>query len=66
MFVGMALIGSTQIFTIASRRYSLNEFIIVMSWVFMWKAVELIFFERGKLIKEKAVLLKIFFAEITV
>jgi hypothetical protein len=62
--VGMVLIGITQIFQVAERRYSFNEFMIVMSWVFMWKAVEIFFFERIKLIKEKAILGKIYFSEI--
>jgi hypothetical protein len=65
-FIGMILIGSTQIFQIFERRYSVNEFIIVMSWVFMWKAVEILFFERVKLIKEKAILLRIYFSEIII
>jgi hypothetical protein len=65
-FIGMILIGITQIFQIFERRYSVNEFIIVMSWVFMWKAVETFFFERVKLIKEKAILLKIYFSEIII
>jgi hypothetical protein len=30
----------------------------------MWKAVEIVFFERAKLIKEKAILLKIYYSEI--
>ncbi|AEF85768.1 hypothetical protein TREPR_3686 [Treponema primitia ZAS-2] len=66
ILIGMVLIGITQIFQIMERRYSLNEFVIVMSWVFMWKAVELIFFERVKLMKEKAILLKIFYSEIII
>jgi hypothetical protein len=66
ILIGMILISITQIFQILERRYSLHEFVIVMSWVFMWKAVELIFFERVKLIKEKAILLKIFYSEITI
>jgi hypothetical protein len=66
ILIGMFLIGITQIFKIIERRYSFNEFVIVMSWVFMWKAVELIFFERIKLIKEKAILLKIFYSEVTI
>ena len=63
-WIGMMLIGITQIFQIFERRYSINEFIIVMSWVFMWKAVDLIFFERVKLMKEKGTLLKIYCSEI--
>jgi len=62
--VGMLLIGVTQIFQLIEKRYSLNEFIIVMSWVSMWKAVDLIFFERADLMKEKTKLLKIYFAKI--
>ena len=61
---GMMLIGVTQIFRILENRFSLQEFIIVMSWVFMWKAVDLMFFERAELMKEKGILLKIYFSEI--
>jgi len=62
--IGLLLIGITQIFNISEKRYSINEFIIVMSWVFMWKAVEIFFFERIKLVKEKLKLLKIYYSEI--
>jgi len=62
---GMMLIGLTQIFHILEKRFSLHEFIIVMSWVFMWKAVDLMFFERAELMKEKGILAKIYFSEIT-
>ncbi len=62
--IGMLLIGITQVFQISERRYSLNEFIIVMSWVFMWKAVELWFFKRADLMRKRGVLAKIFFSEI--
>jgi hypothetical protein len=51
--VGMFLIGSTQVSQNLNRHISLHEFIIVISWVFMWKAIEIFFFEKMKLIKEK-------------
>jgi len=63
-FFGMLLIGLTQIFHFLDQRISFHEFIIVMSWVFMWKAVELWFFERTKLIKENRTLMKIHYAEV--
>jgi hypothetical protein len=65
IFIGMALVGVTQIFQVFENRYSFNEFIIVMGWVFMWKAIELLIFDRFKLIKEKAILMKIYYSEIT-
>ena len=65
-WVGMMLIGITQIFQFIEKRYSLNQFIIVMSWVFMWKAVDLIFFERAEIIKEKGILLKIYYSDVTI
>ena len=64
--IGIILIGTTQIFQIFEKRYSLNEFIMVMSWVFMWKAVEIFFFERVKLVKELRVLFKIYLSEIII
>jgi len=63
IWIGMILISITQIFQFVERRYSLNELIIVMSWVFMWKAIDLIFFEKRELLKEKRNLLKIYFSE---
>ena len=62
--IGMMLIGITHIFQIFEKRYSLNEFIIVMSWVFMWKAVDLMFFEKAELMKEKGILLKIYYSDV--
>jgi hypothetical protein len=64
IIIGMILIGITQVFQFFEKRYSFNELIIVMSWVFMWKAIELIFFERFKLMKEKRILIKIYYSEI--
>jgi sRNA-binding carbon storage regulator CsrA len=64
IFIGMALVGVTQIFQVFENRYSFNEFIIVMGWVFMWKAIELLIFDRFKLIKEKAILMKIYYSKI--
>ena len=64
LFIGLFLISITQIFDISGKRYSVNEFIIVMSWVFMWKAVEIFFFERMKVVREKRKLLKIYYSEI--
>jgi hypothetical protein len=64
VFIGMTLIGTTQLFHILEKRYAIKEFIIVMSWVFMWKAVDLIFFEKTNLMKEKRILMKIYNSEI--
>ena len=62
--IGMFLIGTTQFTHIIERRYSLNEFVIVMSWVFMWKAVELMFFDKMKYGRDKGLLLKIYISKI--
>ena len=61
---GMLLIAFTQVFQFLASRYSFKELIIVMSWVFMWKAVELFFFERVAILKEKRILLKLYYAHI--
>ena len=63
-FIGMMLIGITHILRILEKRYSINEFIIVMSWVFMWKAVDLMVFDKTGILKEKGVLMKIYYSEI--
>ena len=48
-----------QILSSLVTRYALREFLLVVSWVFLWKAVEQIFFERKKIIMEKHALRKI-------
>jgi hypothetical protein len=63
---GMVLIGSTQVFQLFEKRYALNEFIIVMSWVFMWKAVELFFFDRSKLMKKLGMLFKVYYSTLSI
>ena len=62
--IGMFLIGTIQFMHAVESRYPLNEFIIVMSWVFMWKAVEFMFFDKIKLRRDKRFFLKIYNAEI--
>ena len=62
--IGMLCIAFTQVFQFLARRYSFNEFVIVISWVFMWKAVELFFFERAVLMKEKRILMKLLYSEV--
>ena len=64
--LGLLFIGSTQIIHLLERFYSLQEFVIVMSWVFMWKAVELFFFERIKIMRKKKILMQIYFAQIAI
>ena len=63
--IGMLLIGITQISEFLTKEFPVREFIIVMSWVFMWKAVDIIFFEKTGILKSKRVLMKIYFSEIT-
>ena len=62
-FIGMILIVAIHIFHFFESLYFLNEFIIVMSWVFMWKATELFFFKRAKRVREAIILMKIYFSE---
>ena len=63
---GMIIIGLTQIIPFIEKRYSLNELLIVMSWVFMWTAIDLIFFKRIELLREKKKYIKMYFSEIIV
>jgi len=62
ILIGTSLIGIKQFI---NKTYSLNELIVVMSWVFMWKAIDFIFFEKSKLRKEIFILKKIYFANIS-
>ena len=55
-----------QIFAQFITRYALKEFFLVMAWVFMWKAVELFFFERNKISREKKTLKRILACDFTV
>ena len=48
-----------QVFSQFVARYALRELFLVMAWVFIWKAVELIFFERKGITKEKNALKRI-------
>jgi len=52
-----------QIFSQFIARYALKELFLVMAWVFIWKAVELIFFERKEITKEKNVLKRLLKSE---
>ena len=64
--IGMLLIGITQLPKFEAKYFSFKEFVIVMSWVFMWKAVDLIFFEKAGLLKKRGTLMKIYFSEIKI
>ena len=49
---GIISLAIQQIFSGLLIRYALKELLLVMAWVFMWKAVELIFFERMQIAGE--------------
>ena len=62
IFIGILLIGITQFI---HKTHSFNELIVVMSWVFMWKAIDFMFFEKSKLRRELFILKKIYFSSIS-
>jgi len=45
------------------QRYALTEFFLVVAWVFMWKAVELFFFDHKDTAKERTALRRILKAD---
>lgn len=51
-------------FSTMVSHFAISEFLLVVAWVFMWKAVELFFFEHSEIMKEKKSLKKILRAEI--
>jgi hypothetical protein len=63
ILIGLILIGIAEYSKFIVNTVLHKELVIVMSWVFMWKAIELIYFERRKLKKEKFKLLKMCFCE---
>jgi hypothetical protein len=63
ILIGLISIALTQFSQFLENTFSFKELVIVMSWVFMWKAIELLFFERRKLVKEKLKLLKMYYCE---
>ena len=60
---GVIPLSITQIFSTLTTRYALSELFLVMTWVFMWKAVELIFFNRPDLTRRKSRLRRLLKAE---
>jgi hypothetical protein len=63
LLIGLILIGLTEYSKIIVNTVLHKELVIVMSWVFMWKAIELVYFKRIKLKKEKLKLLKMCYCE---
>jgi hypothetical protein len=61
--IGLILIGITEYSKIIVNTVLHKELVIVMSWVFIWKAIELIYFIRRELKKEKVKLLKMCYCE---
>jgi len=63
ILAGILPLAMQQMFTKVISRYFMSEFLLVMTWVFMWKAVELLFFGRPELAKKRSVLKKIYRAD---
>jgi hypothetical protein len=59
VFAGIFPLALQQILSVTAPRFVLKEFLLVMAWVFMWKAIELLFFERPQYIKRKIRLRKL-------
>ena len=60
---GLAILGFINKIPYFTDRYAFNELFVVVSWVFIWRFVEMFFFERIKLRHQHSDLLKIYLAE---
>ena len=63
VIAGVIPLTFRQIFSALTSRYALTELFLVMAWVFMWKAVEILFFNRPELAKRKMKFRRILKAE---
>ena len=63
IIAGIIPLSFRQIFSTLTTRYALSELFLVMAWVFMWKAVEILFFSRPDLTKRKSRLRRLLKAE---
>jgi len=61
--VGLSILGFINKVPYFSDRYAFNELFVVISWVFIWRFVEMFFFERAKVGRRMVRLSRIFFAE---
>jgi hypothetical protein len=60
---GMVVISIINIFPNMVDRYFLHELLIIVSWVFLWRAVELFFFMRANNNLQKVKLIRLYSAE---
>ena len=61
--IGITILGFINRFPHFSQLYAFNELFVVMSWVFIWRFVDMFFFERGKIRLRMIRLFKIYTAE---
>jgi hypothetical protein len=59
---GIVILGLINRIPYFNSRYAFNELFVVISWVFIWRFVELFFFERARLRLRRMKLLQIFLA----
>ncbi|MDR0475683.1 MAG: hypothetical protein LBH43_18685, partial [Treponema sp.] len=60
---GIAILGLIDRLPYFYSRYAFNELFVVISWVFIWRFVDMFFFEGKKNRLKMRRLFKIFFAE---
>ena len=60
---GIGILAFINKFPYINDIYAFNELFVVISWVFIWRFVEMFFFERTKLQFRRMKLFQIFFAE---
>ena len=60
---GIGILAFINKFPLINDIYAINELFVVISWVFIWRFVEMFFFDRTKLRFRQVRMLHIFFAE---
>jgi hypothetical protein len=59
--VGIGILGLIDRIPYLINRYAFNELFVVISWVFIWRFVDMFFFERKKIRQRMMRMVKIFF-----
>jgi Na+/citrate or Na+/malate symporter len=63
MVLGMAVFTVKALLGNIISNPSINEILIIIAWVFIWRSVETLYFERRKLRNEKLKLIQVYIAK---
>ena len=62
LVLGVASFGVRAIINKYISNVSINEILLIVAWVFIWRAVETFYFERKKIRKDKLKLIQLYMA----